>query len=113
MIIGMMVENGLRDDGHEVTATSRGKEALECFAPGAFDLVIVDLGIPDKPGDELARAFKAQDPNVAAVLVTGWNLKEDDPRRAAVRIEIDPVSEFVDPLPQSGQSRREDLNSGC
>ena len=80
-IIGMMVESGLRDDGHEVIAATRGDEGIEHFAPGAFDLLIVDLGIPDKPGDELARLFKGQDPKLATLLITGWNLKEDDPRR--------------------------------
>ena len=80
-IIGLMVEKALRNDGHQVIAATRAEEGIEHFAPGAFDLIIVDLGIPGKPGDELARLFKAQDPEVAALLITGWNLKEDDPRR--------------------------------
>src|SRR5215475_3729218 len=38
-----------------VTAVGRGDEALEHIRQRQFDVVIVDLGLPDTPGDALIR----------------------------------------------------------
>jgi ligand-binding sensor domain-containing protein/nitrogen-specific signal transduction histidine kinase len=64
---------------HEVEAFLSGAEALDRFAPGRYDVILVDLGLPGLPGDQLMRQMKQVDPSVAAVLVTGWGLRADDP----------------------------------
>jgi len=50
-----------------------GGEALERFAPGEWDLVFTDLGMPGMTGWELARAIRAVDPDVSIAIITGWD----------------------------------------
>src|SRR5436189_6277296 len=49
-------------DGHIVETASNGKDALEMFAKGKFDLVITDFAMPNMKGDELAATIKARAP---------------------------------------------------
>ena len=66
---------------HEVEICAGGEEALKRFARGCYDVALIDLGIPGIPGDKLARKLKEVDPAVSFVLVTGWDLAENDPHR--------------------------------
>jgi two-component system KDP operon response regulator KdpE len=50
---------GLGARGHVVTGAASGHEALERLAVGAFDVVLLDLGLPDLDGLEVAREVRA------------------------------------------------------
>jgi PAS domain S-box-containing protein len=71
--------------GHEVRAVHDGRAALaavEAFAPG---IVLLDIGLPEMDGYEVARRMRAR-PNGSAMLliaVTGWGQHEDKQRAAA------------------------------
>lgn len=60
-----------------------GETALAEFKPNRFDAALVDLGLQGVPGDEVARRLREVDASLAIVLITGWNLEDDDPRLAA------------------------------
>src|SRR5438045_3847369 len=62
----------LNFDGHLVETASNGKEALEMFEQGKFDLVITDFSMPSMKGDELAAAIKARAPEQPAVMITAY-----------------------------------------
>ena len=59
---------------------NNGTEALADFVPGECDVAILDLGLPDIAGDEIARTLRDLDPNIGLILVSGWRLGERDPR---------------------------------
>ena len=63
----------------EVSLFSSGEEALRHFSRGHYGLALIDLGMPAMPGNEVARRLKAIDPDLVAVLVSGWELEDDDP----------------------------------
>ena len=65
---------------HEVQVTTDGRQAMERFLPGRYDVALIDLGMPEIPGDQVARRMKAMDPSIVTVLVTGWRVEETDPR---------------------------------
>ena len=67
---------------HEVASVPDGEEAMEGFAPDKYDAVMIDLGMPGMPGDRVARGMRQQDPILATVLITGWDVPEDDSRRS-------------------------------
>jgi DNA-binding response OmpR family regulator len=48
----------LRKDGYRVTPALDGREALERFAEGRFDLVILDLMLPGLDGVEVCRELR-------------------------------------------------------
>ena len=58
-------------DGHIVTEAVNGREALDLFAPGRFDLVITDYLMPLMRGDELARSIKRLAPSEPVLMITG------------------------------------------
>lgn len=62
----------LNFDGHIVETASNGKDALEMFDKGKFDLVITDFAMPSMKGDELAAAIKARAPGQPVVMITAY-----------------------------------------
>ena len=56
---------------------SRGSEALEFVRQDSFDLVIMDLELPEMPGTEVARALLELDPQLKFVYSTGYSEHED------------------------------------
>ena len=75
-----------RAQGHEVALAGSAKEALEQFRPGAFDVVITDLAMPDMSGRRLAEALKEIDPAVPVIIMTGFTGSEEA-RAAAASVE--------------------------
>ena len=61
----------LTNDCHSVVTAKDGREALERFSEGKFDLVITDQVMPEMTGDQLAGAIKTRSPSTPVVLVTG------------------------------------------
>ncbi len=72
----------LRLDGHQAVPASTAAEGLELLEQQRFDLVLTDLGLPDMPGWQLARAAKAGGHNVPVVLVSGWTEEGERPTLA-------------------------------
>ncbi|HEY4719694.1 MAG TPA: ATP-binding protein [Candidatus Methylomirabilis sp.] len=67
-----VVTEYLTGDGHSVETATGGREGLEKFLGGWFDLVITDQGMPEMAGDQLAVAVKRVAPNKPVVLLTGF-----------------------------------------
>ena len=66
---------------------------------------MIDLGMPEMPGDQVAREMRQVDPSVATVLMTGWRLGADD-RRASLfdfRIQkpFDNLDKIIDVVAQA------------
>src|SRR5215813_5910386 len=59
-------------DGHIVETANNGREALQMFQEGKFDLVITDFAMPAMKGDELAAAIKARSPKQPVVMITAY-----------------------------------------
>jgi signal transduction histidine kinase/ActR/RegA family two-component response regulator len=72
----------LRRDGHEVHTFSDGDSAVESAATIAPDVVLLDIGMPEMDGLEVARRLREMPAMAAALLiaVTGWG-QEADRRR--------------------------------
>ncbi len=62
----------LRIDGHTVEVADGGRDGLEKFHNGQFDLVVVDRAMPDMNGDRVATAIRSADPNVSVIMLTGF-----------------------------------------
>lgn len=62
----------LSEDGHEIVAAADGREALEKFEEGGFDLVLTDRSMPEMNGDQLAAEVKKRSPHTPVLLLTGY-----------------------------------------
>ncbi|HEX8310625.1 MAG TPA: response regulator [Chthoniobacteraceae bacterium] len=82
-----VLAESLTRDWHTVEVATNGREALEKFEAGEFDLVITDKAMPEMNGDQLAAAVKVRRPEVKVVMLTGFGEFEEGE-------EIE--SEFID-----------------
>jgi CheY-like chemotaxis protein len=57
--------------GHEVVVSAGASEAKAALGQ-PFDVVVVDLQLPDGDGWDVARAVKRQAPGTPVVVLTGW-----------------------------------------
>jgi len=53
-----MIDNYLRQEGFETTRASNGNEALELFRNQSFDLVVLDLMLPELDGLEVCKEIR-------------------------------------------------------
>jgi CheY-like chemotaxis protein len=61
----------METEGHSVEQFKSGKDFLSTFRPGLFELILMDLSMPDMDGYELLKLVRAQDPRVPVMAVTG------------------------------------------
>jgi signal transduction histidine kinase len=62
----------LAEDQHEVEVAENGREGLEKFQGGSFDLVMTDRAMPEMNGDQLAIEIKRLRPEQPVLLLTGF-----------------------------------------
>lgn len=62
----------LLPQGYEVMAVGDGASALEWFRRAPFDLVFLDLKMPEMNGVEVFEHLRRLDPSLAVVIVTGY-----------------------------------------
>jgi len=71
----------LTEVGHDVLSVASGAEAIRVFVPGAFDLVMTNLGMTGLTGWDVAERVRTSDPHVPIVFITGWGLQTEDRER--------------------------------
>ncbi len=70
--IRRVLELMLRQQGHQVATAGGGREALEKFAAETFDLVILDLRMPDLDGLAVLGRIRAAEPDQTVVMITAY-----------------------------------------
>ena len=62
--------------GYSAKAAYSGREGVNRFENGAFQLVITDLKMPEMDGMELLEAVKARDKQAVVIVITGYGTIE-------------------------------------
>jgi two-component system response regulator AtoC len=70
--IRRVLELMLRRDGYDVAAASGGQEALDKFAAESFDMVFLDLRMPDLDGLTVLSRIRQAEPDQTVVMVTAY-----------------------------------------
>jgi DNA-binding response OmpR family regulator len=81
-----LVRRYLERDGHVVLGTGSGAEAIAMAADARPDLVVLDLGLPDVPGTEVAREVRAV-ADIPIVMLTARS--DEDDRIAGLELGAD------------------------
>jgi DNA-binding response OmpR family regulator len=68
--IASFLEKGLRANGFTTEVAESGEDALRLGRTGRFDLVILDLGLPDRDGLEVLRHLRAAGTPVPVLVLT-------------------------------------------
>jgi DNA-binding response OmpR family regulator len=68
--IGRLVESALRANGHTASWQQSGRSALDAADHERFDLILLDLGLPDIDGVEVCRDLRTRQPGSVLVMLT-------------------------------------------
>src|SRR4051794_20786238 len=68
--IGSLLESALRANGHDVRLARTGADAIETVEQHSYELVLLDLGLPDIDGLEVCREIRLRQPDCVLVMLT-------------------------------------------
>ncbi len=79
------ISHFLQEAGHRVTLVENGLEAIKALEREPFDLVLMDVQMPEMDGMEATRIIRAHDrrlynPEIPIIALTAYALKEDELR---------------------------------
>ncbi len=69
--VGPMLSEALSHRGHVVDLAETGVDAIFHCREWSYDVVILDLGLPDISGLDVCRQIREQDPGVGVIMLTG------------------------------------------
>jgi len=68
--LGKVLVRGLAEEGHAVDHVTTVAGATEAASVNAYDLVVLDLGLPDGDGSELCRRLRSAGDGVPVLMLT-------------------------------------------
>jgi DNA-binding NtrC family response regulator len=71
-------------EGYNVDSAPTGEEGLSRLSERSFDLVLLDLALPDRSGMELLSEIHAQDDQLAIIMITAYGTVENAVRAMQV-----------------------------
>jgi two-component system response regulator QseB len=69
-MIGEGLQKSLRKEGFAVNWAEDGETAEAALLDGEYDLVVLDIGLPDRPGLDVLRAARKRRNNVPVLILT-------------------------------------------
>jgi CheY-like chemotaxis protein len=91
-LVAMIAVDSLSELGYIVVEVGTARAALELAYPdcAAFDFAVIDMGLPDRPGDHLVVELRKIRPNLPIIVASGYG--ESEVRR---RFEADERFAFL------------------
>ena len=75
--IQRLYKEELEEEGYDVTVATTGTSALELFQKEDFDIVTLDILMPDIDGISLLRKMKEQKPDIPIIMSTAYDYRDD------------------------------------
>ncbi|HNS14610.1 MAG TPA: response regulator transcription factor [Syntrophorhabdaceae bacterium] len=75
--VAHFISKGLEEEGYSVDVAQDGKKGLDCVSASAYDIVLLDLMIPEIDGLELLKRMRAADIDTPVLIITAKSSKED------------------------------------
>jgi len=75
--VAHFIKEGLHDEGYTVDVAHDGRKGLEYIKVSTYDIVLLDLMIPEIDGLELLRNMRAWGVMTPVLIITAKNSKED------------------------------------
>jgi DNA-binding NtrC family response regulator len=77
MAIRESLQTLLEMEDYRVDTAETGEEGLTKIAEQPFDLILLDLALPDRNGLEILREIRDRDPSLAVILITAYGTVEN------------------------------------
>lgn len=71
------IKMNLEIEGYDVVPVFKGKEALQKFKEGRFDLIILDVMLPEINGFDICQTIRLEDDQVPILFLTAKNSGQD------------------------------------
>jgi DNA-binding response OmpR family regulator len=75
--IASFLEKGLSANSFSPTVTHSGNDALSLVRTGEFDLIILDIGLPDRDGFEVLEELRGRDKRIPVIILTARDSVSD------------------------------------
>jgi DNA-binding response OmpR family regulator len=112
--IGEMYVRSLKKAGYDVTWMVDGNDGLVAARNQTFDLIILDLMLPEQRGDQILDALRSDDtdlvPNSKILIMT--NFEQDDRAKAEVTGRVDGYLIKADITPRKLLEVIQEMDSG-
>jgi len=95
LLVRLFATDALEDVGFEVLQAGDAQQALDVMREGPVAAVIIDMGLPDQPGDELAARLRQMHPTLPMLIASGRTereLKEHFKHDAYVQVLVKPYT---------------------
>ena len=70
--IRMLLEKTMQMEGFTVETASTGTEGLEKIRSGSYDLIFLDIKLPEISGTEVLRKIRAENINTPVIIITAY-----------------------------------------
>jgi len=64
-------------EGYDVETAATGQQGLNRIGQRPFDLILLDLALPDRSGMEILADLRAQDPGLSVIMITAYGTVEN------------------------------------
>ena len=100
--ISELYARALKKAGYKVTVISDGSEALKAAQDNTYDIILLDLMLPNLTGIEILRALKdpARVPPIKSKIIIITNLEQRDDVRADIESRADGYVTKADMTPR-------------
>ena len=75
--LGFVIQDGLQQEGYQVTWSQNGENAWQLFREKTFDLCVLDIMMPRLDGFDLARRIRSKDEFVPIIFLTALEMEHD------------------------------------
>ncbi|MBL7860216.1 MAG: response regulator transcription factor [Cyclobacteriaceae bacterium] len=75
--VAAFIKKGLSEEGYEVSIALDGKTGLQMALANSFDLIILDIMLPEVNGLEVCRTIRLQNKSVAILFLTALGTSEN------------------------------------
>ncbi len=72
-----LYQEELEEEGYEIVTAASGTEGLAKFETEDFDLVTLDIHLPDIDGIKLLRQMKEKKPRLPIIMSTAYDYRDD------------------------------------
>jgi DNA-binding response OmpR family regulator len=89
LFIGELYARALKKAGYEVVVILDGRKGLEEAKTDKYDIVLLDIMIPQMLGIDVLHELRKDTPDLKAKLIIATNLEQDEKTRAKIESEAD------------------------
>ena len=87
--IGELYERALTKAGHKIEVVSSGQKGFERAMTDEFDVILLDIIIPEMIGVDVLHKLRTEKPDLKAKVIIATNLEQDDKTRQAIERDAD------------------------